>query len=109
MLIGVTHRLRPVAYPALAKMLLIWVFTVAAPMCSRRAISWLESPSATRDSTSVSRAVSPSGAASRSVTAGTALTRSSSRRWTPGASPASPAITSWTALTISSPPASFVR
>lgn len=88
----------------------MWVFTVAVETCSLRAISALLSPSAMRSSTSISRAVSPSGGSDGAAGAGSACARrSSSRLWMPGERPASPESTLCTARTISSPPASLVR
>lgn len=55
----------------------MWVFTVAVETWSLRAISWLVRPSAISTSTSVSRAVSPSGASV--PCAGTAGSGSDSR------------------------------
>ncbi len=88
----------------------MWVFTVCSATTRSAAISWLDRPRAISRSTSVSRGVSAFSAAGRGRSrCGRAANSAISRRVTDGASRASPAATTRTALIRSAAGASLSR
>ena len=100
----VTARVRSFT-PSFSKTWMRWVFTVASPMCSVRAISGFDRPSATRRSTSSSRGESAGGAGAEA----SARTRRTSFAAMDGASTVSPAATERIPARISSCGAALSR